>query len=267
MKGMAQLLGILILLVTLFLTFAMVALFTMRFERELNTYMPFRTAVLVSHVLSGSASLAKTEGGIHKNLLDAAKLDKFQKDFDSDYGVDSQLGRMPPDFATLCYHWRAEVVDLETKQTWKFGRPYWYDMPKNVLGAIANTPATAWKQVEDDPFSALTKVTAGAATGAAIGSVLPGLGTAVGAGIGAGAGALTQVAEGFASEVQDLNYAAYSLPVNVVNSTNDIHLAALTVFSWRVKRECAAEVEDLGKETLEEKIWRRHDELIQQRFG
>ncbi len=242
---MSQLIGILVLLVTLFLTFALVTLFTMKFETEINTYMPFRTAFLVSHVLSGSA-LAKGDITFHKNLLDSQKLDQFSEDYESNWPM--KKGKMPPEFATLCYHWDAKVTDISTNKQWTFGRPNWYDFPDNLVSFIQSYPADVIKEVEADPFSALVTLFSPSLTG-----INPEI--------------KNTFAEAASAELNDMTYTSYVLPVSIVYPDGQTNIGSMRIGAWRVKSECAGDIKDNYDEALEDKIWRRHDELMNQRFG
>ncbi len=126
MKGLSWFSSAFVSLLMIILVFVIIAGANMKFQGEVDTYMPYKYAVMVAHRLVSSQEtlshvFTKPDLTAHKNLLDIDKI----KSFDDKYGQwESPLadafdiniavmGEMSPESHLFCYHWRAEVIDYE----------------------------------------------------------------------------------------------------------------------------------------------------------
>lgn len=149
-KGMGVLLQILIAILVIVAIFALLVMMNMRFRAVIDTYMPFRMAVLVANALSSSPGLTaapEAGGSAHKNLLSASKLDGY---------ADAYRTAMPPASAMLCFHWRAAVIEPDTFGYWEFGHDPADDMSANALSAIESLPEDIYNQVSETPLAIFT---------------------------------------------------------------------------------------------------------------
>ncbi len=127
--------------------FALVVMMNMRFSSVIDTYMPFRMAVLVANRLSGTPDLAFTppDGeSAHKNLLSAAKLDNYVKNYNE---------TMPPGSALLCFHWRASVKEPDTYGYWEFGHNPLSDVPAQLLSSMMSETEDTYKSIFENPIN------------------------------------------------------------------------------------------------------------------
>lgn len=148
-KGAAEVIEVLMAVLTIVIIFALVVMMNMRFRSVIDTYMPFRMAVLVANRLSSSPDLTITPAAgesAHKNLLSAKKLDGYVAAYKND---------MPPSSAMPCFHWRAVVKEPSTNGYgyWEFGHNTIDDLPSQMYSAIMGGVATTFKSLIDNPIN------------------------------------------------------------------------------------------------------------------
>ncbi len=142
-----EILEVLIAVLMIVAIFALVVMMNMRFNSTIDTYMPFRMAVLVANRLSSAPDLTVTPAAgesAHKNILSAAKLDNYVKNYRE---------AMPPGSALLCFHWRAAVREPETYGYWEFGHNPTSDMPDQFASAIKSLLKDAYEDISENPIN------------------------------------------------------------------------------------------------------------------
>lgn len=91
----------------------------------------------------GSSTPAAGESA-HKNILSAAKLDNYVKNYNE---------TMPPGSALLCFHWRASVKEPDTYRSWEFGHNPLSDVPAQLLSSITGLLGDAYKSISENPIN------------------------------------------------------------------------------------------------------------------
>lgn len=214
-KGAMEILEVLIAVLMIVAIFALVVMMNTRFSSVIDTYMPFRMAVLVANRLSGSSDLAFTPPAgesAHKNLLSAAKLDNYVKNYNE---------TMPPGSALLCFHWRASVKEPDTNGVWEFGYNTLADIPAQLLSSITSAPEEAYKSILENPINVFKF-----------------------------AYPATFMAENVLKDLIDMAPASYSLPVSVATDSGAVSCASAggTCKAW-LGYYCASDETDLDDPT------------------